>query len=83
MSKLDEINELGFLQLVYDDVSSRIVCMKKEQKDWLVSEIKQLKEEKEWLINKVQRISNVLAGHNENYVRQELLKEMQQALKEE
>ncbi len=42
----------------------------------------QLKKEREWLIRKVQEVSYVIAGHNKEYVKQELLKEMQQALKE-
>ena len=60
MSKLDEINELGFLQLVYDDVSSRIVCMTKEQKDWLVSEIKQLKEVIKRLKKDIKLLTNMV-----------------------
>ena len=46
------------------------------------SVMKRMGKEKEWLIHKIQRISKMLVGQDEDYVRQELLKEMQRALKE-
>ena len=65
MDKVDEINELGFIEITPDE-NNRFVLMTKKQKDWLISEIEQLRNTNNKLIDKMCELCRVINPHHEN-----------------